>query len=210
MRDLMVTPDSSFGYFGSPMVFAEDKRYERSVVHKDPISGKEFERKESPIVWLCKNPNLIVDLGRKNSLKQAFGVSGTTSFGWGSVGDSNADPSGPSGAVKDRLGNEIILDDVTYTGRRPVVSLDDDALADGDFTLDAVGSNRYKVVFKFIFPTDHPSNGETYAEFGVHSDEDFPTTGTDLSGVMLARFVPNTSFDKDEAFQVTMQWTMRS
>lgn len=206
---LLIQPHDGMEFFGSPVCFAEDKRYERTVVDRDPLTGFEFERKESPIIWRCANSNLVVDPGRKNALKQTFGTGSpaTVTFTHGSVGD---DPASPSSYVETHLKSELINVDGTYTTRRPIVSLSGGALADADYTLDPVGANRYKVIFKFIYPTDHPTNGETYAEFGVHSTGTLPGSPTSASGTMLARFVPTTAFDKDGAFQVTMQWTMRS
>lgn len=209
MQGLLISPDSEVGFEGTPVVYAEDKRYSRKVIARDR-NGKEYERVEHPIVWLCRTGNIVVDLGRKNALKQAFGISGTTTFGYGSVGDDAGVIITSADYTATHLGNEIILADGTYTGRRPIVSLDDDALADGDFTLSPSGGNRYRVPVKFDFPEDHPSNGETMAEFGIHSSATFPVSGGATSGVMLARFVPTTSFDKDEAFAVTMKWTLRS
>lgn len=206
---LFIAPHDGMEFFGSPVCFAEDKRYERTVVDRDPLTGFEFERKESPIVWRCNNSNLVLDYGRKNALKQSFGVGSpsTVVFTHGSVGD---DGSSPSSYIETHLKSELINVDGTYTTRPAITALSGSALADADFVLDPVGANRYKTIFKFVYPTDHPTNGETYAEFGVHSSPTLPANPTATSGGILARFVPTTAFDKDGAFQVTMQWAMRS
>jgi hypothetical protein len=191
-------------------VFAEDMRYAKSTVLLDskgkPIYGEDGNPKEvlkAPIVYQVRHKNTIVDDGRKEVLKDLFGFGVVASFLAGSVGDG---ATFPTDNTRDRLVNELLGN----AARRSVTDTSGAALDATDIVAEVSGSNFWKIIAQFVFLTSDLNNGSTFAEYGLHSTTTNPGSPTGLSGVMLARYVPASSFVKSVAFQVTVQWSLRS
>ena len=149
-----------------------------------------------------------MDEARINALVSTFNQAITTpptvvSYGFGGVG---SDATDPTDATLTHLKSELI----TGTVRKSLISIDDDALVLGDIVTDVVGSNRKRINVKYVYPQVDALNGSTFAEFALFSVSTLPGSPTGTSGVMGARFVPATAFNKDPSFKVTMNWIMRS
>lgn len=189
--------------YGECNVKAYHEPYRRTISAWD-VSGKEYEISKAPVVWEAKSKNVILDFGRKTILRGLFNISTITYFLFGCVGDSNVSPTDPS---LDRLQNELITGGPA--SRPGITDSAGGALDASDVVSSVSGNNRFKIVVKYVYSTSD-FNSETMAEFGLNDTSAFPGTPTSVSGIMLCRFVPNSSFVKSSSFSVSVEWTLRS
>lgn len=136
--------------------------------------------------------NIIVKTGRREILKDLFGVGALTDFKYLGVGSGTTDPVVGDTALQTELGTTR----VTCTNTSNV------ALSSSDVIDDAtVSPYETKIVVQGVFGTGD-LNGNTFSEFGLFSSA---TVG---AGTMFNRF-EITPISKTSSVSVTVQITIR-
>lgn len=198
-------PLHSVSMVDQPRVFAEDMRYpywveETELVNINGVLRKvKKEVKKHPIVYECKNGNVVVNTGKINILQSQFISGQGVKIVAGGVGSNTANT---TDITQVRLGNELIAG----SARVSLTNTAGTTLVNGDISAPSGQTYTELITVQFIYLTSDANNGSVFGEYGLFSSTTLPATGTTVSGIMYARYVPTSSFTKNSSFQVTMQW----
>lgn len=157
---------------------------------------------EGNLVGDEEHGNIVVDLGRVETIKDIFGVGAISGFLYLGVGSGSV----AAAATDTTLGSEITLVSVPPGSLADRVNLTDSTgnPIDGtDVVADAtVPPYRQKIVVQGVYATTD-NNGTTFQEFGIFSSDTFG------AGTMLNRFVLGSPISKTSSISVTVQITIR-
>jgi hypothetical protein len=187
-------------------ILAEDMRYAKKVRMKG-LDGHDYEVERGPVVYEAGSKNLVMDGMRKNALDALFFDTAPNVFRYGGVG---SDGSLSTDASLDRLESE----NIDGTNRKLITDILNVTLHTSTFSTQVVqetsGSDRWKIVAQYVYDTTDALDTDTFAEYGIFDTQAVPGTPTGLSGILGLRYVPASSFVKQDGVKVTVQWTIRA
>lgn len=176
-----------------PLPFEATKaRCDWEIIERD-LDGKVISQKHLK--------NVILDTGLVQQFRNHFMLAASGGYNCMAVGASTtaADPTQTS-LIHELSGN---------AQRKPLLSLDDDALTVSDIiqditTIESV-NYRYKVTCKAIWDSGDGNNGNQFGEFALVSDLDFAAPGE----VFYNRLVDGAPTTKSSGNEIEAQMTVR-